>query len=89
VNCRTVPASFHTVYADNGDPLLLYGLDREGNLFLWPTPYICQHAIAFGRWCRQHVHEFKGCKFTYNHTLNEKTQRWARWLGVRFEAGVV
>jgi len=89
VNAHRVPATFHAVYADNGDPLLLYGVDEADGMFLWPTPHIAKHPIAFGRYCRQHVGELRGRRLTFNHPLTWKTQRWADWLGVNFEAGVV
>jgi hypothetical protein len=88
MNCHAVPAMFHAVYADNGDPVLLYGFDENRYLFLWPTPKTCKHPIAFGRWCKNHVHEFRGARFIYNHPLSEPVLRWARWLGVDLEAGI-
>lgn len=88
MNCQRVPSTFYTVRADNGDPLLLYGLDEDRNLFLWATPFICRHPVAFGRWCRQHIEEFRGCRFVFNHPLSQKVRRWAEWLNVSVESGV-
>jgi hypothetical protein len=88
VNCQSVPARLWTLYAGNGDPLLLYGVDEAGGMMLWPTHYICLHRIAFARWCRRNVSAFRGCRFALNHPLSAETEKWARWLGVRFEQGV-
>jgi hypothetical protein len=88
VNCRRVPAQLWSVYADNGDPLLLYGTDGEW-LMLWPTPFIERHPIAFGRWCRRSVGEMRGKRVLIAHELCEKTKRWAAWLGVSLEQGIV
>lgn len=83
-----MPAQVHLVTAANGDPLLLYGT-ADGYVMLWPTPYILQHPIAFGRWCKRHVEELRGNRVLIQHALCERTQRWAQWLGVRFEQAEV
>lgn len=88
MKCKRIPAQLWAVYADNGDPLLLYGYDDEG-VMLWPTWHIQKHPIAFGRFCKQHVHEMRGKRFTLHHKLCWRTKRWADWLGVRFESGTV
>ncbi len=82
------PAVLYTVTADNGDPLLLYGVDTVGSVMLWPTPYIERHRLGFARFCRRHISELAGHRIVMHHPLCERTERWARWLGVRFEAGI-
>lgn len=88
MNCHSVPAQLYTVTADNGDPLLLVGLDESGTLFLWPTRYISQHKVGFARWCRRNVSRYKGSRAILHHPLCAETRRWAEWLGVRFQEGV-
>lgn len=89
MNCRSVRCELYTVYADNGDPLLLYGVDELGNLMLWPTKYICQHPIAFGRWSRRMVERYRGARVLIQlHALKPDVERWGRWLGVNFEEGL-
>jgi hypothetical protein len=84
-----VPCELYTLYADNGDPLLLYGADANGYLMLWPTPFICRHPIAFGRWCRREVERYRGYRVLIQlHALKPEVERWARWLGVTLEEGL-
>lgn len=88
MNLRSVPCELWTLYAENGDPLLLYGKDAEGYLMLWPTVHIPKHRMAFLRWCWKNVSRFRGCRATLClHPLDAKTERWAKWLGVTIEAG--
>jgi hypothetical protein len=89
MNCRSVPAEIYTLYADNGDPLLLYGKDAQGFIMLWPTRYIEKHPIAFGRWCWRNVHAFRGCRMYLRHAMTPVVQRWASWLKTDVEAGVI
>lgn len=71
------------------DPLLMYGIDQTGCVMLWPTPYIERHTFTFGRWCKRTVPTLRGKRFLLNHPLSERTERWARWLGVNLEQGVI
>lgn len=76
------------VYADNGDPLLVYGHDGD-TVMLWPTKYVADHPIAFGRFTRLHVRELRGKRVFIHHELSERVKRWAEWLGVNLETGVI
>ena len=89
MQCRSVHATLFTIHADNGDPLLLYGTDEEGWTMLWPTTHICKHPIAFARYCKRNIGRMRGGRLTLNHPMSAATRRWAEWLGVDFEAGVI
>ena len=85
---RKVPAELYTVTADDGTPLLLYGVDEGGTVMLWPTQYLKQHRIAFGRFCKRHIESLRGKRVILHHMLSPETCRWAEWLSVKFEPGV-
>lgn len=88
MDLESVPAELYTLRAANGDPLLLYGEDAAGNAFLWPTPHIEQHRIAFARWTYRNVRRWRGKRLILQHPMCERTRRWAEWLGVHLEQGV-
>jgi hypothetical protein len=88
MNCTEVPCRLYTLHADNGDPLLLYGEDEAGHVFLWPTPHIARHPIAFARWTHRNVKRWGGKSIHLQHELCEATRRWALWLGARIDNGV-
>lgn len=84
-----VPCKLYTLHAANGDPLLIYGEDEAGEVFLWPTRYIENHRVAFARWSLANVHRWKGKRFMLCHPVRSNVRRWAEWLGVTFEHGMV
>lgn len=88
MNCHPIPARLFLLCACNGDPLLLYGT-VEGQMMLWPTRHICEHPIAFARYCKKHVEEWRGARMILNHALTPQAEKWGRWLGAKFEQGVV
>jgi hypothetical protein len=83
-----IPCQLSTIVANDGEPLLLIGDDGQ-HMMLWPTPAIASHAFEFARWTKRNVDRFRGKRVLYNHPLCERTQRWAQWLGVNLEQGVV
>lgn len=82
VRCR-----LYTLHADNGDPLLLFGEDEAGNVFLWPTEHVRKHRFAFMRWCRASVSRWRGKRIQLQHPMCERTRRWAQSLGVTIQDG--
>jgi hypothetical protein len=88
VNCQKVPCDLYMLYASNGDPLLLFGLDKTGSMMLWPTCYIGRHPIAFAKWCKRQVAYYRGTRMILNHPITPEALKWGRWLGAKIEEGV-
>jgi hypothetical protein len=80
-----VPCRLYTLSASNGDPLLLFGEDDNGNVMLWPMTHIFQHRVAFARWSKRYVERWRGRVIHLHHPLCASTIRWAQWLGVTFK----
>lgn len=85
---ESVEGKYYTLYAGD-DPILLYGEDAKGGVFLWPTLYLAQHRIAFGRWSRREITRWRGKRIILQHPVTPDVERWARWLGCTVEPGVV
>lgn len=85
---ESVPGQYFTLYAGD-EPILLYGEDANGGVFLWPTVFLPRHRIAFGRWSRRYVERWRGKRIVLQHPITPDVERWARWLGCTVEAGVV
>jgi hypothetical protein len=83
-----VPCRLYTLTASNGDPLLLFGEDDNGNVMLWPMTPITSHPIEFARWSRRYVQHWRGKTIRLQHPLCEQTLKWAQWLGVTFQHDV-
>lgn len=83
-----VEGQYFTLYVGD-DPILLYGEDAKGGVFLWPTVYLPRHRFAFARWSRGYVEHWRGKRIVLQHPITPAVERWARWLGCIVEPGVV
>jgi hypothetical protein len=88
VSLTSVEGTYFTLYAGD-EPILYYGEDGNGGVFLAPTPYLVRHRFAFARWSRENVHRWKGKRIVLQHPLAPDVERWARWLGCTVESDMV